>query len=93
MASMSRDEEDGQSERAREHLHPVHATYLSAAMALLTVVLLTVLGGCSKTNGTAVAGIAAVGTIMTAAFGVAAAYARRPSGSRSTRSRTGTWRR
>ncbi|WP_431728215.1 hypothetical protein [Verrucosispora sp. TAA-831] len=90
MASTSRDEEADQGERAREHLHPVHATYLTTAMALLTVLLLAVLGGCSKTDGTAIAGIAAVGTIMTAAFGVAAAYARRPSGPRSGRRRDDT---
>ncbi|GIJ79763.1 hypothetical protein SAMN05443287_107310 [Micromonospora phaseoli] len=77
MASASRRDDDSQREDAREQLHPVHATYVSAGIALLTVVLLTILGGCGETGGTAVAGIAAVGTIMTAAFGVAAVYARR----------------
>ena len=55
----------------------VRATYLAAGSALGVVVLLTVLSGTADIGGTAAAGIATVGTIMTAAFGVMASYLRR----------------
>jgi hypothetical protein len=77
MAAAKGSDEESEHVDAREGLHLVHATYLSAGMALLAVVLLAFVGGCSKAEGTATAGIAAVGTIMTAAFAVATVYARR----------------
>jgi hypothetical protein len=55
----------------------VRATYLAAGSGLGAVVLLTVLSGLGGIGGTAAAGIAVVGTIMTAAFGVAALHLRR----------------
>ncbi len=77
MAVTKRGRDKREPDNSRERLHLVRATYVSAVVGLMAVVLLSILGGCSEAEGTAAAGIAAVGTIMTAAFGVAAAYARR----------------
>ncbi|WP_189044595.1 hypothetical protein [Micromonospora sonchi] len=76
MAAAKRRAEESGRDDARERLYLIRATYVSAVVALLAVVLLAFLGGCSEAEGTATAGMAAVGAIMTAAFGVAAAYAR-----------------
>ncbi|MEV5821399.1 hypothetical protein ABUL04_28965 [Micromonospora harpali] len=51
--------------------------WLTAGSGLLTVVLLTVLAGWGEADATATSGIAAVGTITTAAFGVLALLVRR----------------
>lgn len=64
-------------EYERTDMAVVRATYLAAGSALGVVVVLTVLSGTADIGGTAAAGIATVGTIMTAAFGVMAIYLRR----------------
>lgn len=51
--------------------------WLTAGSELVTVVLLTVLAGWGEADATATSGIAAVGTITTAAFGVLALLVRR----------------
>lgn len=51
--------------------------WLTAGSGLLTVVLLTVLDGWGKAGNAATSGIAVVGTITTAAFGVLAMIVRR----------------
>lgn len=50
---------------------------LTAGSGFITVLLLTVLAGWGEADATATSGIAAVGTIATAAFGVLALLARR----------------
>ncbi|MGW4463029.1 hypothetical protein [Micromonospora sp. NPDC004704] len=72
MSTLTPDDPDAEErQRHQPDLSVMRLTFLMAGGALGVVVLLTALGGW---GGTATAGLATVGAIVTAAFGVAALY-------------------
>ncbi|WDZ82488.1 hypothetical protein [Micromonospora cathayae] len=63
--------------RGHGRITVVRASYLLAGVGFLAIVLLTLLNVFAEIDSTVASAITAIGTLMTAAFGVAALYLRR----------------